>query len=89
MMDLQKEFDLTILFIAQDLSVVKHISTEVAVMYLGDLVEHNSTKEIFKNPQHSYTKKLLTAIPHPDPHGRDERKKDSREIFQKGAIGIQ
>ena len=79
MMDLQDEFDLTILFIAHDLSVVKHISTEVAVMYLGDLVEHNSTKEIFKNPQHSYTKKLLTAIPHPDPHGRDERKKDRLE----------
>ena len=76
MMDLQDEFNLTILFIAHDLSVVKHISTEIAVMYLGDLVEYNSTKEIFKNPQHSYTKKLLTAIPHPDPIGRDKRKKE-------------
>ena len=75
MMDLQDEFDLTILFIAHDLSVVKHISSEVAVMYLGNLVEHNSTKNIFKNPQHDYTKKLLTSIPHPDPHDRDERKK--------------
>ena len=76
MMDLQDEFDLTILFIAHDLSVVKHISTEVAVMYLGELVEYNSTKKIFNNPQHDYTKKLLTSIPHPDPKGRDQRKKE-------------
>ena len=59
MMDLQEEFNLTILFIAHDLSVVKHISEEIAVMYLGELVEFNSTSEIFNKPQHSYTKKLL------------------------------
>ena len=76
MMDLQEEFDLTILFIAHDLSVVKHISTEVAVMYLGELVEYNTTKEIFNNPQHDYTKKLLTSIPEPNPKGREERKKE-------------
>ncbi len=76
MMDLQDEFNLTILFIAHDLSVVKHISTEVAVMYLGDLVEYNTTKKIFSNPKHDYTKKLLTAIPHPDPKDRDKRKKE-------------
>ena len=74
MMDLQEEFNLTILFIAHDLSVVKHISTEIGVMYLGNLVEFGSSKEIFSNPQHSYTKKLLTSIPHPDPKGRNERK---------------
>tara|TARA_B100000131_G_C18091291_1_gene602308 strand:+ start:747 stop:1622 length:876 start_codon:yes stop_codon:yes gene_type:complete len=76
MMDLQEEFDLTILFIAHDLSVVKHISTEVAVMYLGELVEYNETKEIFNNPQHDYTKKLLTSIPQPNPKDREKRKKD-------------
>ena len=76
MMDLQEEFDLTILFIAHDLSVVKHISTEVAVMYLGELVEYNTTKEIFNNPQHEYTKTLLTSIPQPNPKGREERKKE-------------
>ena len=76
MMDLQDEFNLTILFIAHDLSVVKHISTEVAVMYLGDLVEYNTTTKIFNNPQHDYTKQLLTAIPHPDPKDRDLRKKE-------------
>ena len=74
MMDLQEEFNLTILFIAHDLSVVKHISEEVAVMYHGDLVEFNSIDEIFNNPQHDYTKSLLNAIPIPSPKGRDKRK---------------
>ncbi|MAX30002.1 MAG: hypothetical protein CMG14_03735 [Candidatus Marinimicrobia bacterium] len=76
MMDLQEEFNLTILFIAHDLSVVKHISEEIAVMYLGELVEFNSTQKIFSEPKHSYTKKLLKAIPIPDPANRDERKKE-------------
>ena len=74
MMDIQDEFNLTILFIAHDLSVVKHISTEVAVMYLGNLVEFGNTDEIFSNPQHEYTKTLLAAIPEPNPKGRDKRK---------------
>ena len=76
MMDLQEEFNLTILFIAHDLSVVKHISEEIAVMYLGELVEFNSTQKIFSEPEHSYTKKLLKAIPIPDPANRGERKKE-------------
>ena len=80
MMDLQEEFNLTILFIAHDLSVVKHISTEIAVMYLGELVEFGSTKEIFSNPQHEYTKTLLAAIPHPNPKGRNERKIERLQI---------
>ena len=75
MMDLQKEFELSILFIAHDLSVVKHISDRVGVMNLGELVEINKTSDIFNNPMHSYTKELLRAIPEPDPEGREERKK--------------
>ena len=75
MMDLQKEFELSILFIAHDLSVVKHISDRVGVMNLGELVEINKTSDIFNNPMHSYTKELLRAIPEPDPLGREERKK--------------
>ena len=75
MMDLQEEFNLTILFIAHDLSVVKHISSHVAVMYLGEVVEFNTVDEIFNNPQHEYTKTLLTSIPQPNPDGREERKK--------------
>ncbi|MGG0657363.1 ABC transporter ATP-binding protein [Rummeliibacillus pycnus] len=63
MMDLQDEFDLTYLFISHDLSVVKHISDRVGVMYLGRIVEIGTKKEIFENPQHPYTKALLSAIP--------------------------
>ena len=79
MMDLQDEFDLTILFIAHDLSVVKHISEEIAVMYLGELVENNNIDSIFKNPQHNYTRSLLDAIPVPNPKGRDKRKQKRLE----------
>ena len=74
MMDLQEEFNLTILFIAHDLSVVKHISSHIGVMYLGNLVESGSANDIFSRPQHDYTKKLLKAIPMPDPDGREQRK---------------
>ena len=80
MMDLQEEFNLTILFIAHDLSVVKHLSEQIAVMYLGELVEFNDTKEIFNKPEHSYTQQLLKAIPIPDPNGRDKRKKERLKI---------
>lgn len=65
--DLQKEFNLTYLFISHDLSVVEHISDTVGVMYLGGLVETGATEDIFKNPLHPYTKALFSAIPIPDP----------------------
>ena len=74
MMDLQDEFNLSILFIAHDLSVVKHISDRVGVMFSGGLVEIQDTDQIFNNPEHEYTKELLRAIPQPDPKGREERK---------------
>ena len=80
LMDLQEEFNLTILFIAHDLSVVKHISTEIAVMYLGKIVEYGKTDEVFLNPQHEYTKTLLESIPKPNPIGRDQRKKHRLSI---------
>ncbi len=67
MMDLQEERDLSYLFISHDLSVVKHISNRVGVMYLGSLVEIGSKDELFKNPAHPYTQALLKAIPRPDP----------------------
>ena len=65
--DLQKEYNLTYLFISHDLSVVEHISDTVGVMYLGGLVETGATEDIFKNPLHPYTKALFSAIPIPDP----------------------
>ncbi|WP_121823648.1 ABC transporter ATP-binding protein [Halostella salina] len=67
MEDLQEEFDLTYLFIAHDLSVVRHISDRVAVMYLGEIVEVAETAELFADPKHPYTEALLSSIPEPDP----------------------
>ena len=80
MMDLQEEFNLSIIFIAHDLSVVKHISDRIGVMYKGELVEINKTDDIFDKPSHDYTKELLRAIPQPDPTGREERKKERLSI---------
>ena len=76
MMDLQKEFNLSIIFIAHDLSVVKHISNRIGVMHQGALIEIGSTQSIFKKPKQNYTKELLGAIPIPNPDGREERKKN-------------
>ncbi|WP_148137306.1 ABC transporter ATP-binding protein [Candidatus Formimonas warabiya] len=74
LMDLQEEMKLTYMFITHDLSVVKHISNEIAVMYLGQCVERAESKELFKNPMHPYTKALLSAIPVPRLTGKKERK---------------
>ena len=71
--DLQKEFELTYLFISHGLAVVEHISDRVAVMYLGRIVEVASAEELYANPLHPYTRALLSAIPIPDPTRRRER----------------
>ncbi len=73
--ELQKKFELTYLFIAHDLAVVKHISNRVAVMYLGEIVEEAETEEIFANPLHPYTQALLASIPIPIPRAKRERHK--------------
>jgi len=73
MLDLQTEFNLSYLFIAHDLAVVKHISDRIAIMYLGKIVELGPADEIFKNPLHAYTKALISAIPVPEPGAIGDR----------------
>ena len=73
MQDLQKELDLTYMFITHDLSVVYHISDEIMVMYLGQVIEKAPTEKLFANPVHPYTQALLSAIPVPSIHNRRER----------------
>lgn len=80
MQDLQRDLGLTYMFITHDLSVVKHLSDDIAVMYLGQMVEKAPSDEIFANPLHPYTKALLSAIPVPDPDHVSER------IILKGEI---
>lgn len=80
MQDLQEEFGLTYMFITHDLSVVKHFSDDIAVMYLGQLIEKASSRELFQNPYHPYTKALLSAIPVPSLRHKKER------ILLKGEI---
>jgi peptide/nickel transport system ATP-binding protein len=78
--DLQKKYGLTYMFVTHDLSVVRHISTNICVMYLGQLVETSPSKELFKIPLHPYTKALLSAIPSTNIH------KENRRIVLKGEI---
>jgi ABC-type oligopeptide transport system ATPase subunit len=79
--DLQQEFGLSYLFISHDMAVIQHVCRRIAVMYRGKIVEHGSRAEILENPQHMYTKSLLSAVPEPDP--RRERK---RVVFEGGAM---
>lgn len=80
--ELQEELGLTYLFIAHDLSMVKHISTHIGVMYLGKMVEKGPSDEVYLNPKHPYTKALLSAVPIPDP----DLAKSNKRIVLEGDI---
>jgi len=67
LLDLQERFGLSYLFVSHDLSVVKHLAHQVAVMYAGAIVEQGDSEQLFSNPQHDYTRRLLSAVPQPDP----------------------
>ena len=84
LVDLQKKMGLTYLFVAHDLSMVKHISDRVAVLYLGTLVELTTSEELYANPRHPYTQALLSAIPIPDPKVEAER--DRKKIRLEGEV---
>jgi len=73
LVDLQKEFHLSYLFIAHDLAVVKHISDRIAIMYLGKIVEAGQGESIYRTARHPYTQSLISAIPVPDPHRKSQR----------------
>jgi peptide/nickel transport system ATP-binding protein len=70
MIKLKEEFDLTYLFITHDLATTKYICDRIAIMYLGKIVEIGQLQEVFENPQHPYTRALLSAVPVPDPRHR-------------------
>jgi peptide/nickel transport system ATP-binding protein len=74
LMDLQEQFKIAFLFISHDMAVVERVSHRVAVMYLGEIVEIGPRTQIFANPQHAYTKKLMAAVPVPDPARRGIRR---------------
>ena len=73
LMKLQRQLGIALVFVSHDLRVVRHISTNVAVMYLGRVVEYASTEELFSNPAHPYTRALLSAVPLPDPDAQAQR----------------
>ena len=81
MMDIQKEFDVSFLFIAHDLSVVEHVSDKIAVMYLGNLVEFGKAGQVYHHPRHPYSQALLSAVPVPDP-----KQKNRERIVLKGDV---
>ena len=86
--DLQRDFELTYLFIAHDLAVVRTMSDRIAVMTKGELVEIGPAEEVYTNPKHDYTKALLSAVPVPDPRAMKERKAARRKLRHALAEGV-
>jgi peptide/nickel transport system ATP-binding protein len=82
MKDIQKEFNLTYLFISHDLGVIRHMCNRIGIMYKGQLVEEGNNKDIYDNPQHIYTKRLIAAIPEINPSDRENKIKYRKEVSE-------
>lgn len=80
MKDIQKEFNLSYLFISHDLGIIRHMCDRIGIMYQGRLVEEGNTDDIYNNPQHIYTKRLLSAIPNIDPNQRDKHMEFRKQV---------
>ncbi len=85
LMDLQKELGISMLFISHDIAVVRHIAQRVLVMYLGEVVELGDAEQVVENPQHDYTRKLIAAVPVPDPRLEMERREERRRMRREAA----
>ncbi|MBE7733086.1 ABC transporter ATP-binding protein [Devosia faecipullorum] len=85
LMDLQKDLGISMLFISHDIAVVRHIAQRVLVMYLGEVVELGDAEQVVSNPQHEYTKKLIAAVPVPDPKVEMERREVRRRMRREAA----
>src|SRR5699024_9277845 len=80
MQKIQKELDLTYIFVSHDLGVIKHMCDRIGIMYKGRFVEEGTKEDVFNNPQHIYTKRLVAAIPDLDPSKREEQVKLRQEV---------
>lgn len=87
LVELQRDMGLSLIFIAHDLSVVKHISNRIMVLYFGNIVEIDTAQQVIENPQHDYTKKLIASVPIPDPKLEIERRKERRAKRAAAATG--
>ncbi len=85
LMDLQKELGISMLFISHDIAVVRHIAQRVLVMYLGEVVEIGGAAQVVEHPRHDYTKKLIAAVPVPDPKVEMQRREDRRRMRRAAA----
>ncbi|PKR82353.1 ATP-binding cassette domain-containing protein, partial [Heyndrickxia camelliae] len=80
MQDIQKEFNLTYLFISHDLGIIQHMCDRIGIMFRGQFVEEGTSKDIYSNPQHIYTKRLISAIPDINPENRERQSEFRREV---------
>ena len=85
LMDLQKEFGVSLLFIAHDIAVVRHIAQRIMVLYFGEVVEIGDSEQVVMEPRHDYTRKLIASVPVPDPKEEMKRREERRRLRREAA----